>query len=225
MNHNKFDFSLLNDKYFFETAQCLKYVLTYSEPMGKYLITNEEENTSFVDELLIHAAKQNLSWVAIDSATQKVVAARIMSDASYQLNFHPETEKVKIIFNLLDSIYLNHENEFNVLPKTTLHTKLTAVLPEYQRQGLLKSLYKISSHHAKKQGFKYCIGEATNKHNLNFLKKETKCEILNRIEYKKFNYQGTCPFANMEEHIECCLYKYPLQFYPEDYFFYLDKHS
>lgn len=216
MQSPEFKFCLLNDQYFNQATECLTEVFSINEPMGKHLKLPKIELKEFIQGLLIHAFPLNLTWIAIDNSTKKLAAVRVLTDAHN--DYEPKIilgEKLQIIFNLLHSLYDNHKQELNPPKNKTLHTWMTAVSQEYQQKGLLRNLYKRGAHWAKKNGYQYCIGEATNIHNLNFLKKETDMSQLNSIEYKKFKHQGSLPFKEMEEHFECALYKYPLKYYPE----------
>ncbi|WP_186647792.1 GNAT family N-acetyltransferase [Fluviispira vulneris] len=216
MKDTDFNFCILNDEYFNQAKFCLIKVFIENEPMGKHLKLSEDDLTEFVEGLLIHAFPQKLSWIAIDNTTNKIAAVRILTDVynDYSPVIH-SSKKLNIIFNFLESLYSNHEKVLQVKKTTLLHTWMTAVAEEHQQKGLLKTLFKHGAHWAKKQGFQYCIGEATNIHNLNFLKKYTEFSQLNAIEYKKFEFNNSYPFQNLEEHLEGVLYYYPLQYFPE----------
>ncbi len=216
MKDSDYRFCLLNDDYFMQAKSCLIKVFIKNEPMGKHLKLSEHELTEFVEGLLIHAFPQKLSWIAIDKSTEKLVAVRVLTDAfnDYSPSIR-SSENFKIIFNFLESLYINHEHILQVKKATLLHTWMTAVTEEHHQKGLLKALFKHGAHWAKKQGFQHCIGEATNIHNLNFLKKYTQFSQLNSIEYKKFAYNNSYPFQNLEEHFEGALYYYPLEYFPE----------
>ncbi|KAB8029211.1 hypothetical protein [Fluviispira multicolorata] len=215
MQKSEFSYSLLNDLYFNQAVQCITQVFSSHEPMGKHLKITKEELQPFIEQLLMHAFKQKLSWIAIDNSSEKLAAVRIHTDVYDDFEYHPKTEKLKIIFQLLNSLYENHEYLLNAPKNTMSHTWMTAVQPEFQRKGLLKNLYRLCSHNAKLKGFQYCVGEATNVHNLKFLNEEAKCSNFNKIEYKKFKYNESFPFSDIEEHLECTLYYYPLMSYPE----------
>ena len=216
MESEKFKFCILNTQYFKQALSCLTEVFTLIEPMGKHLNLTTYEMEHFLNELLLHAINLNLTWIAIDKETNELAGVRVLTDAfnDYEANFVPG-ENLKIIFSILNSLYINHQHELNTSKNTLLHTWMTAVYPKYQKKGLLKNLYKKGSHLAKTKGFQYCIGEASNIYNLNFLKKEANISQLNSIEYKSFKYFDTYPFKTLEEHYEIVLYKYPLKYYPE----------
>ncbi|WP_186647786.1 hypothetical protein [Fluviispira vulneris] len=216
ISFQNFHFSLLKQEHFNQAKECLARVFCTDGAMLKHLQVQQNDLNEFLDGLLNHAIPQQLSWIAVDKSTQKIVAVRVLTD--FYDNYLPQsplTKELTIIKDLITTLYDIESEELNVQKNTLLHTWMTAVEKDYQKKGLLKSLYMLGSNRAKSLGFTSCIGEASNIHNLNFLKKYTKINQLNSIIYKNYQYNEIFPFADMQEHVECVHYKYPLQFYPE----------
>ncbi|APJ04843.1 hypothetical protein [Silvanigrella aquatica] len=216
MNNIEFNYLLLNDKYFNPCLDLLISVFTEIEPVGKHLKLTDNDLREFVSGLLMHSYHQKLTWIAIDKSKDSVVSALVFTDIYDEYNPKVElSDKMQILFNLINSLYINHEHEFNVEKNIGTHTWMVAVDKDYQKYGLLRNIYKKMSNWGLQNGYKYTLGESTNKYVISSLKKEPGHIILNTIPYSSYKYKDNYPLADLTEHTECIAYKFPFQFYPE----------
>ncbi|ANS44782.1 hypothetical protein [Serratia inhibens] len=211
-HQERFVYSLLDETYAAQAIACLCRVFSAQEPLGKALGISPDELAPFVADLVHHAIKINLSWVAIEKASSRLAGVRILTD--FHNDFIPgdyTSQKLNTIFTFLDSLYQaqphGEDNEYNPL----LHCWMVAVLPAFQRQGVLRNLYRSGSFWAYKKGFRWGVEEVTSRYNLAFLESEVTVTKLNTLNYAQYESGGTLPFLLVEDSKACVLCRYPLE--------------
>ncbi|CAI1741320.1 hypothetical protein [Serratia plymuthica] len=207
----RFAYSVLDETHAEQTIACLCTVFSAQEPLGKAIGISSDELTPFVTDLVHHAIKTQLSWVAIEKTSSRLVGVRILTD--FHNDFIPgdyESQKLNTIFAFLESLYeFQHSDEENE-SKPLLHCWMTAVLPAFQRQGILRSLYRAASLSAIEKGFRFGISEVTSPYNLAFLESDVTVKKLNTLHYTKYQKDGVFPFSLAEDSELCVLCRYPL---------------
>ncbi|MFI8418589.1 GNAT family N-acetyltransferase [Serratia sp. NPDC078593] len=207
-----FTYQLLNQATSSQAIDCLCSVFSTHEPLGKALGIRADELRPFVTDLVHYAVENQLSWVAIHEASSRLAGVKIFTD--FEHDFIPDdynNEKLDTIFKFLHSIYDYKKNDEGLENNKLLHCWMTAVWPEFQRQGVLRKMYQMGASWAYKQGYRHCISEVTSQYNLAFLEKETEVTQLNTLHYAQYETQGTYPFLAAEDSKMCVLCRYLLK--------------
>lgn len=211
-NQEAFVYRVLEEDHAAQAIICLCQVFSTQEPLGKAIGISPDELTPFITDLVQHAIKTNLSWVAIDKMSSRVVGVRILTD--FYDDFTPDSyrdEKLNVIFSFLDSLYTTQAIDENGKFRTLLHCWMVAVLPAFQRQGILRNLYRVGIRWALKKGFKFGIEEVTSQHNLAFLESEVHVKKINSIYYAQYQEGSAFPFLFSVDSQVCVLCQYPLE--------------
>ncbi|MBH1932539.1 hypothetical protein [Serratia rubidaea] len=207
-----FVYQLLETRHEEAAIDVLCSVFSAQEPLAKALATQPDELRPFVSDLVRHATEGGLSWVAIEEKSARLAGVRILTDT--HRDFIPAdypSSKVKTIFSFLHSLYDDEsESMMTAAAPPLLHCWMVAVLPAFQRQGVLRNLYRTGGEWATRCGFIYGIEEVTNRHNLAFLNNETDVTVLKSLDYADYKFHGAYPFRNAEESQYCALCRYPL---------------
>jgi GNAT superfamily N-acetyltransferase len=207
-----FVYQVLEDDHATQAIMCLCNVFSAQEPLGKAIGISPDELAPFVTDLVQYAIKTNLSWIAIDKMSSRVVGVRILTD--FHNDFTPGSykgEKLNAIFNFLENLYTVQTHDEQDKIKPLLHCWMVAVLPEFQRQGILRNLYRAGKLRALKKGYRFGIEEVTSKHNLAFLESEVSVKKINTIYYAQYQDSGAFPFLFSVDTKACVLCQYPLE--------------
>ena len=211
MKNEKIKYELLTAEYFQPALNCICEVFLKHEPLTSFLNVNEIEFRPFANDLLIHSLKQDLSWMAIDINTKRLVGVRVVTD--FNEDFIPLKNygsKMDLILKFLTEVSMHSELNINGLNEKMIHSHMVAVKAEYQGAGIAKNLLTKASEWAKLNGYKISVGEVTNKNNHKLLSKIRSYQGLNTVFYKNFVLNGTHPFADLKDHDFCQFFKFNL---------------
>lgn len=211
-NQESFFYRVLEDDHAAQAIRCLCQVFSAQEPLGQAIGISPHELAPFITDLVQYAIKTNLSWVAIDKMTSRVVGVRILTD--FHDDFTPgsyNSEKLSVIFSFLDSLYTAQVHDVNDNAKPLLHCWMVAVSPVFQRQGILRNLYRVGICRALKKGFKFGIEEVTSRQNIAFLESVVHVKKINTIYYQQYQDVAAFPFLFSVDSKVCVLCQYPLE--------------
>ena len=124
---------------------CICKVFLLNEPLASHLQMVEENFRPFIEQLLTHALKDELSWVAYHPETEKIVGAFVVTDLAD--DFHSDNlndPKLLSVLKLLDKLWSPFVQELNVPKGLVAHPYMGAVLPEYQRTGIINTICQLA---------------------------------------------------------------------------------
>ncbi len=189
-------------------SNCVCKTFAYNEPLARHLEMTEEDLKPFFHPLLVHSLEDDLSWVASIKETGEVIGASICTDCAN--DFYPErsfTPKLEYTLKLFDDLWRPFIQETHLYPKGYLaHGYVAAVLPEYQRLGILTQLYQVSFAHGWKKGYRKVMGEITSQYSLNFMRKIPILKECHAISYADYEVDGKKVFSGMDTHEKCILF-------------------
>ena len=192
-------YNLLTEKDLPSLVDCVVKVFLYEEPMTKSLGINESEFKFFADTICKKMIRDRMSYICKDE--NKVVGFCLNEDliSNPQRGLEQVTYKMNPIFNLLetlDNIYLrDKEKKKNLF----FHLFMVGSLPEYRGKGIAKELTQKSIDFARKRNFDRIVTEATNIKSQNLFEKYFQFKMINKINYKTFNFDNTIPFKDIGE--------------------------
>lgn len=211
MNSNNIDktiFTELTQEWYVEAAKCLSKQFTEYEPMGKLLNLTADLFYKVAMSVVQAASNGKLSFVAINPKTEKLLGVLIgedlydyiHNDQPSIVDLYPET---KPIFTLLDK--LTHEYYFKKNPQRgqVCHLFMVAVYPG----GKLGTSVRLSKHFIKKAveyNYGEVVAEPTGRISQGILGLSN-MDIINEIEYSKFQLDGEFPFKDIEDTPVCQL--------------------
>lgn len=191
---------------------CICEVFLVNEPMASHLQMVEENFKPFIEQLLKHALKSELSWVAYEPDTQKVIGAFIVTDLAD--DYQPENltdPKLLSVFKFLDKLWAPFIELANVPPGLVAHPYMGAVLPEYQRSGIINTICALAYQDSWNQGYRKAMGEITSQYSLNLLRKNPHVQELNALSYEDYEDNREKIFAGMKVHEQCVLFSMPIE--------------
>lgn len=192
-------------------SDCVCTTFLENEPLASHLHMTEETFRPFINELLTHALIDELSWVASHKETGEVVGAFILTD--FANDFVPTKLDPKLIsvLKLLDDLWAPFTSEVDVPKGHIAHAYMGAVLPQYQRLGIINTLYQVAYKVGWERGYKKAMGEVTSLFSLNLLRKNPYAKELNAIAYEDYEEEGKKIFSGMKVHEQCVLFSIPIQ--------------
>lgn len=192
-------------------SNCVCNTFLENEPLASHLQMQEEIFRPFINELLTHALIDELSWVALDKQTDEVVGALILTDLANDFVATKLDPKLISVIKLLDDLWEPFIHEFNVPKGNTAHVYMGAVLPKYQRSGIINTLYYTAYKSGWEKGYKKAMGEVTSLFSLNLLRKNPYAKELNSIAYKDYEQNEQKLFSGIEVHEQCVLFSIPIE--------------
>ncbi len=214
MHHldNELTYSKISAANLDNATDCVCKTFLLNEPIATHLQMVEENFRPFIHQLLTHALQDQLSWVAADKKTEKVIGALVATDLAN--DFQPTTlsdPKLLRVFRFLDDLWAPFINETNVPKGLVAHAYMGAVLPEYQRSGIINTMYAIAYRSAWERGYRKVMGEVTSSYSLNLLRKNPHATELNSIAYADYEQDKIKIFEGMKIHEQCVLFSAPIE--------------
>lgn len=201
-------YQILAEEHLATAIECIASNFVSGELMTTALGITLEEFKYFAKIFLKKAVKDQLSLIAKDERSGKVVGALICEDFVTELPDGIETVSPKFlpIFEVLGSLDEAYKEKYLVKPGQLYHIFMVGVNKEYA--GLSTRLTKIAEHLARKKGYIAAIGEATGPISYQIYTKRLgfrEIEGINPIYYKEFYYEGQPIFRHMTECNSCRL--------------------
>ena len=192
-------------------VECVYKTFFLYEPLTPHLQTGEEGFRLFVNQMLTHALKDELSWLASHPKTGQVVGAFIATDLGD--DFKPSVTDPGLIkmLKLTEDLWAPFAYEMNVKKRNTEHSQMGAVLPEYQRLGIMNQLNRMVNDHAFEKGYKKMMGEATSQYSLNMRRKNPGIKELHTIVYDDYEQDGKRILSGIKTHKQCVLFSVPIE--------------
>lgn len=193
-------------------VDCICEVFLVNEPMASHLQMVEENFKPFIQQLLNHALKAELSWVAYESDSGEIIGAFIATDLAD--DYQPDNltdPKLLSVFKFLDKLWAPFVELADVPKGLVAHPYMGAVLPEYQRTGVINTVYQIAYRDAWEKGYRKAMGEITSLYSLNLLRKNPHAQELNTLSYADYNDDGKKIFEGMQVHEQCVLFSMPIE--------------
>lgn len=202
------DYQILAEDTLESAIECISRSFQSREPMTKALGITLEEFKHCAKILLRKAVKDQLSLVATDNRTGKVIGALICEDFLTEPPEDIETVSPKFfpIFELLGGLDEAYKKKYLVKPGQLYHICMVGVDKEYA--GLSTRLTKIAEHMARKKGYIASIGEATGPISYKIYTQHLgfrEIEGIDRIYYKDFYHEGQPVFRHITECNSCRL--------------------
>lgn len=192
--------------------QCASAAFQNTNTIVSHLGMEERDFMPFLEQLLEHALVDELSWVATDNSTGKIVGIAISTDIANDY-MPPLTTGTKLdaMLKLVYDLWAPYIEEMNVNKGTVLHGYLSGVLQDYQRLGILNELFRFSNTWAYGKGYKMVMGEASSQYSLNFVRKWPYLKEINEIIYENYEIDGKKPFYGIKTHEKCVLFSFPIK--------------
>jgi hypothetical protein len=184
-----------------------------NEPITHFLNVPDEEFKPYVQDLIAHACRSRLSWIAKDVKTGDIVGTRIVTDC--QSDFSPQISygpKMDIIFDFLT--HVSQYNDYLVVPIRAgkMHAHIVSVSGNYRRMKIASNLFWHATNWGKRHGYSLLTGEITSHYNKKILQSFLGFQRLNEVHYNKYVANGTKPLADIPmPHESCVAYIIDLQ--------------
>ncbi len=178
------------------------------DPLAQSQGIGYNEFYHFIDSLYDQFMQSNVSYIAIDKRTKKVVAIALSkghqedngenSAENSAENSHQEgSDAIADIISKAHAIYFaNNRLPFNAL----LHIHFIASHAHYRRQKLVKQLVDQVLNSAQQQGYQKAIVEASGIRSRTLLRKHLQFTERVAIDYAHFQHQGRFPFKSISTH-------------------------
>lgn len=186
--------------------ECISSTFYFGEPMTKALDITLEEFKYFAEIFLRKAVLDQLSVVAKDNITGKVVGVLIAEDFMTEPPASIETVSPKFlpIFQLLGTLDEKYKEKYPVKLGEMYHIFMVGVYKEYP--GLSLPLTRTAEIIAREKGYIAAIAETTGPISHKIYTKRLgfkELEDIEPINYAKFEYYGKHVFASISECTSC----------------------
>lgn len=168
--------------------------------LHKALNINLEEYRPYLQASFDEMVQENLSVVAVDGKTNRVVGCLIACDFYH----HTQTkstalEKFAPLSALSKALCKTFIQQRAPKMGDIVFFDMAAITPTYLGQGIYQEMRTFAHAYAKQQGFKSVIGELSSAITQHFVL--NKMGHINRAEvvYEHFDYQGKRPFQSIQE--------------------------
>lgn len=200
-------YGLLQEKDLEETISCLCEVFPRNEPMTKAAGINSDEFYYFAKIYCEKAVKDELSVIARDKASNKLIGFLISEDLLSEPPEGIEAINVKFypVLALLDSLDEKYKNSCKVQKGQILHLFMGGVIEDFKNRNITTRLIEENLKLAERKNFSGAIGEGTGASSLHITCDKLGFNELFAIEYGKFTYKGEHVFKNVENSFQCVL--------------------
>lgn len=195
----RFQYKVLDKQYKDAAIAVMTESFCDYEPMTKFINVTYDEFSPFAEIVVEKAIEDKLSIVALDG--KRVVACTAVEDLvdPAPIDLSKLTPKFNYIFGLLESIsgsfFQNKQIDKNIVS----HLFITAVHPDYHRQGLSRQINFQSMKLAIQRNFDFMLSELTNWYNEKGLLKymDTDKKLLGKAVYHDYQQEGKQPFKGL----------------------------
>ena len=175
---------------------CLTTSFCEDEPLASYLEIMPPEFKVFANVIVPPQLDNNLTFVAVDSETNKVAAIYFAEDycQEEEAEIPGLSPKFAPIFALHEVLGEMYRTIREVKPGEVLHMFMLGVSKSYLGRGIGNKLLRHSLELATENGYKYALGEASNVISQHMLRKHLGFETLASVDYSSFTVKGEKPF-------------------------------
>lgn len=188
------EISILKEEHINGAAEIFTRAFCDDEPLLKYLGISHDTFRPFAIQVVIKAAKDQLSVVACNSIGQ-VVGCTIAEDITDPFNT-VDYEILQPIFKFLEMLSEPFA-DMHFKEKSVIHLFVSAISNEVRGLGLSTHLNHACVHLALQNGFSYFSVEFTSEINERFMSKFTD-HMKHELRFKDFVLGGEKPFALLE---------------------------
>jgi hypothetical protein len=182
------------------------------EPMQSVLDTTWDDISEFMEQVVQHTLPTGQSIVAIDLATDKVVAVSVNKDllkAPIGGDF-AFSDRLLPIFELLDQLDNQYHQHYTVAPNEVFHCFMMATDSDYRNKDISRLFFNRCAAIAQTNGFKTMLAEATGEISMYIINQKCGFEKLYSIKYADFEFNGTYPFKDLGNEACCYLLHRPV---------------
>jgi len=197
-------YELINEHNLESAIECVSHTFIQNEPLAAHLEITVDEFLVFARAFYPSLIEPGISFAAVDVAKDKVVGVRVSEDLYQELEEPPEipglSPKFHPLFDLLDKLGHLFADKAHIRAGQYVHMFMIAVEPGYQGKGIAPNMNKVFFRHVIDKGFTHAITEPTGLISQHILANKFGFETLAEITYADYTFEGTKPFADLEEH-------------------------
>lgn len=203
-NQTEILYQTLDKKYLNETIDIITSHFVKEEYLTREAQLNYSEFEPYVRAYCELDLAHNLSIIAVDKKTDKVIGFSISEDpelpSAINVNNYLEiSKKFEITSSLLGKLHQDHLN-ITFKQQECCHLFLLGVLPGFQGKRIGKTLVELTQNHAKDKGFKYVLVEATSPATKPICEK-LGFKNLGNTPYKDFVFNNQKPFVSITDYL------------------------
>ncbi|CAF0791226.1 unnamed protein product [Didymodactylos carnosus] len=202
------DLCLMNEAYSNEVFALISGSFFRDEPLNKCLCFElPDEPIEFTNLAIKIALQDKCSYVAIDTATQKVIAVilSVIESKNDETNLWDgsqfKSEKVRYVLKVLKCVHDNVDLFQTFDTDLLLHIIVVTIDESYRGLRITEKLIHSSLERAKQVGIKAVFSEATSLYSSKAFRK-LGFQIYNEVIYSKYD---KIRLSNLDEHDRCVL--------------------
>jgi len=154
----------------------------------------------YLRQPFLSLAAENLSFIALDSATNSIVGCILSGDYSCSSAADNVTpDQLKPIAALIRELEEKYKSHRVVNPGSILLVDIAVVAHTVRGQGIYRQLRNTVHDAGTSRGFKYVIGELSSLATQQLCVKKLGHKVVCEIQYDRFEYQGDYPFVSIKE--------------------------
>lgn len=188
---------------------CREFVL--ESPVHRAAGVMYDEYLGYLRAPFITMAAEGLSFIAVDTESAELAGCVLAGDfcpetnapLSEELQYnepHDEVpESMRAIKALLKELERPYKLNVSNSPDETLIVDIAAVNRAARGRGLYRRLRLAAQGVAKERGFSRVVGELSSAATQRFCVEELGHQVINEVPYKTFLFNGTLPFASIEQ--------------------------
>lgn len=196
-------FEVVDQTNMMEAAALVARVFARDEPLVRFLGITEKEMLAFTKQYYPKIAAEGLSLIARDVATQAVIGARICEDSAIppadELITHlsPKFDPLFACLEQLSEPYFQH---YQPKPGECAHMFMVAVADDYTNMGIAPRMNRLFFDLARERGYRRLITEPTGNISQHILRDKMGFDVLVKLPYRDFEFNGEKVFAGIEGH-------------------------
>jgi len=207
----------LTAEYFDDAVKCISENFRNHEPLTAYLKVGEEEFRPFVADMAAQSLRSELGVIAIDAASQRLVGARLSTDAGN--DFTPTIElspKMTTIMKFLDCVSATLKQQTSQATGKYLHAQMMAVDANFHNRGIAKGILLQTALLGERLGYSSIVGEVTNRHNKRILSRSKGWHACHAVRYEDYQDGNQTPFVGITGHDDCTAFMLNIKEFLED---------
>lgn len=186
-----------------DAAELVARVFARDEPLVRFLGITEQEMLQFTLQYYPKIATEGLSIIARDVASRAVVGARISEDLAIEPPDDLITElspKFDPLFACLEQVGAAYFDQYRPQPGECAHMFMVAVADGYTNMGIAPRMNRLFFDLARERGFRRLVTEPTGNISQHVLRDKMGFNVLARLAYRDFEFDGRKVFAGIEGH-------------------------
>ncbi|CAM2005848.1 GNAT family N-acetyltransferase [Acanthopleuribacter pedis] len=196
-------FEVVDQRNMHDAAALVARVFARDEPLVRFLGISEEEMFAFTSQYYPKIAAEGLSLIARDVATRAVIGARICEDSAIPAPDGLITElspKFDPLFACLEQLGSDYFTEYQPKPGECAHMFMVAVADDYTNMGIAPRMNRLFFEMARERGYRRLVTEPTGNISQHILRDKMGFEVLVKLAYRDFSFNGEKVFASIEGH-------------------------